>query len=338
MENLTHELITELLKTKAAKPNRNGDEVVQVRCPFCGDSDNQSHTHMYIAKKEDGTFTYDCKRCPSQGVVTPDFLHRLNINNIAFDEFIKTINAATGHSKSHTMTLDDEKKLVVYYPPTKGDDRKLVYLNNRTKLDFSKKSVYEEYKCITNVDEFYRMNEIPPPLFATEHPKEWKEDLIGFLSYDDKSMSLRNISGNGLRYMITQFNPLKKSPFMYIPQSSILILSEKPVLVMTEGVFNLVNIKNHFFTEDNYDTIFVAVASRKNYLRALMMTLLKTCFFGATVIMYVDKEANFDLDNYRSLFGSFLSSFNFKFIMNKTGKNFDDLSVEQPFDFSVYKL
>jgi hypothetical protein len=340
MEDHKQEFINELLKTPAAKINRNGDEVCTCRCPICGDSSNPNHGHLHVSQKEDGVYLYSCKRCPAEGVVTPDLLHRMGIHNMVLDEYLKGINLLSGGGRRHAVAVGEDKKVRLEFPVTSSQDvqAKVEYIRGRTGLDFSKRATQEQYKCVLDLPSFYARNGIEPPELAARNPELWVRTAIGFVGHDNRSMSIRNIGGDSLRYVITHFDPKKRSPYVYMPQGSLNLLSERPTIVMTEGVFNLINIKNHFFTEDNFDTVFVAVANRTHYLRALMQTLTVSCFFGGTVLVYVDKEDDFKLDKYQEIFGAFLSSMDFKFVMSRTQKNFDDLSKSTNFEFSVYKL
>ena len=56
-----------------------GQSEVICRCPFCGDSKDLKHAHLYISvpQNEEELSFYDCKKCPAHGVVDIDFLRKI---------------------------------------------------------------------------------------------------------------------------------------------------------------------------------------------------------------------------------------------------------------------
>jgi hypothetical protein len=279
----------------------------------------------------------DCKKCFVQGTVTPEVFHKLGIYDPSIDEYIKKLNISTYSKGYNTSFGDDSKYKSLSYPKITDASEKIEYLKHRTGLKFEQLKVQKSYKVVLDVKAFYEENNIPlPNLMKSDFFQSFVSNAIGFVSYDNKSISLRDISkqGGSSRFRIFQFDQIKRSPYMYIPPCNVDLLTDDPVIVLAEGAFDIMCIKEYFYSE--YDTNIIYGASSSK--RALTKLLYLTGFFGGTVVVYAD-SSDFDLNEYKKIFSLFIPSFTLKLVVNQGGNDFGQIPEEgNEFDFKVFKM
>jgi hypothetical protein len=329
-----------LLETKYSRPVNSGGELAAVRCCFCGDSAKSNTPHFYIGMKDNGVLQMDCKKCFTQGNVTPEVMHRLGIYDITIDEYLKTILKSVYGKSSFVLFGEEQSKRNIYPNIQKDDSAKIEYIIGRTQIDFTKQDTLNKYKIVLRIKDYLDANNIKYPL-ATDKMKYLNDVAIGFLSQDCKSISLRDITvdeGPG-RYSIMHFTDVGRTPYMYIPPCNVDLLTNEPTIALSEGAFDIMCIQKYFYTEDAVNVIFGATGTRKGYKRTLLKLLHHTCFFGGTIVAYIDNEKDFQIDKYKEEFSLFLPSFTVKLIVNQTDKDFGVMPKENEFfDFKVFKL
>ena len=104
------DLQQKLLLLENAKPVSTATELCATRCCLCGDSLNLRSAHMYIGVKEiedsKQIVVYDCKKCGQSGIMTPSLMHRIGINDVQVDEFLKSmIFSITSSVSANTIFL-----------------------------------------------------------------------------------------------------------------------------------------------------------------------------------------------------------------------------------------
>ena len=141
-----------LLNLKYSGLKSNCQEIA-VRCPYCGDSNKSNTPHFYIGKKDD-IYMYDCKRCPSSGILTENTLYKLGIDNQEVIDWIKKYNLNL-LSYKHTGKLRSLNKFDYKMPPFNPKDKhKVDYISLRTGIDFSKTHNLTKYKIVLSLKDY----------------------------------------------------------------------------------------------------------------------------------------------------------------------------------------
>lgn len=319
-----------LLMLPSSKAVSTNIELCAVRCPLCGDSTNQHSAHMYIGIKEiDGKqyICYDCKKCSSSGMVTPNLLRRLGIVDVEIEEYLKSLR---NKNYIRTFTQEDDMSSLQYrFPkPSKEDKFKIEYLNSRlVGVDFNDYENILKYKIVLNFSKFLNMNKINEPQVSKDLIPKLDYQAVGFVSADKCSVSFRNIKSDevGLdRFNIVHLYQNIRHPYSYMPPVAVDLLTPMPRIVISESSFNIINIKNYFYGEDDVDTVF-ASASRKGCARLIKQMIEKTGFTGGELCVYCDNEKSFSVSYFEGILEEFMDTFNIKLILNEDAKDFGEL-------------
>ena len=75
----------DLLKTGLFKSRPRAGEYTLKECPYCGDMKN--HVYVKIDLGNDSPVVFNCFKCPAGGILTQDFLNRMNIDNIRVPKY-----------------------------------------------------------------------------------------------------------------------------------------------------------------------------------------------------------------------------------------------------------
>ncbi len=331
-----------LMLLPSAKSVSTQTELAAVRCPLCGDSLNANSAHFYIGVKEiDGKqfICYDCKKCSSSGILTTNILNRLGIVDLEIDEYLKSLR---NKNYIRTFTQEDDLSNIQYrYPkPTKEDKLKLDYLKKRLGIDFTNYENVVKYKIIVNFSKFLSMNKIQNPQMNLNLLPKLDYQAVGFVSSDKCSVSFRNIKPEevGLdRFNIIHLYQNVRHPYSYMPPVAVDLLSPSPRIVISESSFNIINIKNYFYGEDDVDTIY-ASASRKGCTRLIMNLIEKTGFTSGSIEIYADNEKSFDIAYFYKILDQFMDTFNIKIILNTEGKDFGEQPENGLYHFKTIRI
>lgn len=283
----------DLIKALMAEPNaklRSSGAELELQCPRCEANHRSNHGHLYIELINDACMRFNCFHCSFSGSLSPSVLHELGITNQSFDEYLATLNK--GGVKQYIKNNGDE--IPQYIIPTVISDKdkpKIDYICDRTGINFYNKVNIRRYKLIHNLHEFVTANNIrleEKPSFVNVLSKNY----TGFLSYNNNIVNLRLLAKAPSlpRYINLKINKKIQSPFLYIPPVEVDLLTRNPMMVLAEGVYDIICIKKRFFAEDTTNIIFAAVGNKNGYRRAILKLLQLTGFFGAQVIIYSDQD------------------------------------------------
>ena len=336
MDNVKEKLIKALLALPNAK-YRSGNSEIEVNCCRCEREHQGNHGHLYIGIFTENSLPIHCFKCGFSGLLSPQILQELGIENFEFGEYLAKIN--TNSKKFYIKTSADNIK--EYKIPTMIDDNntfKIDYVVDRTGIDFFNKINIRRYKLITDLNTFLDINKLN--LDRNEFPARiLTKYYIGFLSYNNNTINLRKVKGsdNLPRYVNLKIDKTVDSPFLYIPPVEIDLLTINPTIVIAEGVYDILCIKERYYPEDTHNTIFAAVGTKAGYRKGLLKLLNLTCYFGATIIIFSDSDVH--LDEYHKMFDSIKNSFSFKinYRVDKHKKDFGYIKDEIE-GLKTYKL
>lgn len=275
-----------------------GSEVV-CRCPYCGDSKDPKHAHLYIKvpQSEEELSFYDCKKCPAFGVVGIDFLRKLGCEDTSL------LVEITKHN-SEVMNLPKYKsiKQIDIYPLNIGYIReeplniaKLAYINERIGSNFTISDL-SSLKIFLNLYDIININnlELTRHQMTCNDLDKW---FIGFISYDNSFAGLRKVTNRELyksinkRYInYTLVNKTDDAKNFYVIPTMIDILNPVPVKIhLAEGQFDILSIFYNLNNCNREQNIYIACGG-KSYSQALEFILLETGIINYDVHYYPDKD------------------------------------------------
>ena len=134
-----------------------------IRCPYCGDSNNLNHAHLYINNQP--PFKYYCQKCSTSGIIDSKFLRELNLydpeliqyTNNSKNEYIKNLNKKYGNNFK-TIFKKEFDLLPNQY--TKLELNKLKYFNDRLGINVDNEELLKKYKIILNLKDFFDNNNL----------------------------------------------------------------------------------------------------------------------------------------------------------------------------------
>jgi len=308
MDNQVEKIRELLLRNKKPSYQTTNRKEVRVRCCYCGDSKkDKNHAHLYIEMKP--PFKFYCQKCSTGGVLNNQSLRDLNVfNNDASSAIIeanKTIKRTEGVQRI-TVKKYVPKMTTVESPQTINC---LDYISSRYNMPFTNEYIVGKFKAITNSRQFFQDNNIMIPVDQYKRPLYDFDNSIGFLSSDNTHIIFRDITGQQMKryYNMALFQNDEKgiANKIYNIKSSINILSDEINLVITEGVFDIIGVYEHFYKDkvaDKNNYIFAAAAG-KGY-GAVIANYIRMGFLNLNVTIYSDSdvEIGFYKDLKSSLF------------------------------------
>lgn len=320
------------------------DEYV-INCINCERDSDKKHGHLYINFQPNGVILANCFKCPLSLKVGVDFLHKLGIYDSEIIQFIKEtqsnkkiLNYNNGYL-SQTMRKKDENRYYKIPRMREEDVFKKYYFEKRTGIKLNN-SLITEYSLIFNLLDFLEENNIPLSRYdrSTQYLiKELSKNFLGFLSANRSMISFRcvrktNFSKNKFNFVI---DPEYKISFYYTLGVTVDLMTPKPKIVLAEGPFDIICIRERFYTKDTTDTIFAAVGGKANYKKILREIIHKTGFLNAEIFIFSDRDVQLEeyTDNILMPYKNILHG---KIIYNELSKDFGDINT--PFQFKIYKF
>lgn len=278
-----------------------GQSELICRCPFCGDSKDLKHAHMYISvpQSEEELAFYDCKKCPAHGVVDIDFLRKIGCEDTSL-----LVEVSKHNSEVFNLPKYRSIKQVDVYPLNMNYIRdnplnkfKLQYINERIGSNF-KISDLPYLKIFLNLYDIININrlELTRHQMTCDDLDKW---FIGFISYDNSFAGLRKLTEKDLyktinkRYInYTLVNKTDDAKNFYVIPTMINRVSPNPVKIhLAEGQFDILSIFYNLNNCNREQNIYIACGG-KSYTQALEFILLETGVINYEIHYYPDKDVN----------------------------------------------
>lgn len=280
------------------------------RCPYCGDSSNQNHTHLSIKINTDNEdpMVFRCLKCGVSGLVSETFLEELDI---VFDSSTKKLlKSYTKKSMRYAKltNLDCEKFYVPVYNSDQLNLIKLDYLNNRlgTKIDLKKA---QEYKIVLNIADFMRVNDIKGRdrkilTISDGMLKRLNSEYIGFLSTNNNCIVFRDITGkNKYRYYKAILNEknVNMDSFYSFPGKFDLMYTNDVHIHIAEGIFDIISIKENLIKDETKNFFYASCGFGSiSIIKYLIHHAMNT---GINLHIYSDNDKS-DNDHYKYLYNN----------------------------------
>jgi uncharacterized C2H2 Zn-finger protein len=169
-----------------------------IRCPYCGDSTNLNHAHLYINNQP--PFKYFCQKCSVTGIVDNKFLRDIDlydpevINYVvqSKNNYIKNLNKKYGNN---FLEIFNKNFDILPNQYNKKELEKIKYINNRLGININEESLIEKYKIILNVEDFFNNNKLQMNQFYKKNLSKLENNYVGFLLNDNNMICFRDITG-----------------------------------------------------------------------------------------------------------------------------------------------
>lgn len=302
MYNLTGQNFINRIKSfyQNAKVASGGNQLV-CRCPFCGDSKDPTHAHFYIKvpQSEDELSFYDCKKCPSHGVLTDDVLRKLGCDDTNLLIEVNKHNAEVSKLLKYRSL-----KQINIYPLNINYIRqdalnvaKLQYINNRIGSKFTLQDL-PSLKIFLNLYDVINSNKLE----LTRHEmvcNDLDKWFMGFVSYDNSYAGMRKLTERELykavnkRYVnYTLVNKQNDAKNFYVIPSTIDVLNTQPVKIhLAEGQFDILSIFYNLNNCNRNQNIYIACTG-KSYTQGLEFILSETGIINYEIHYYPDKDVS----------------------------------------------
>lgn len=339
--NYIYKKIKDLFLQREATRLVNETELV-TRCPFCGDSQkHKNHGHFYIGFKDTGVIVYYCHKCVARGTFTPDTLDRFGITDFEIREYISKKKKYVNNTNKFINT-NYGNTIPNYIIPKQviGKNKfKIDYFENRTGIRVTKE-ILDSYSLIFDLEDFLIQNHIPISSYSYENQyiiKELSENFLGFLSTNKSMISFRNVGKTKLSREKFNFviSDGYKKPFYYIPKSSIDLLTLNPKIILAEGPFDIICIKERFFPRDSTDTVFASVGGKAGYKKILKEIIGLTGFLNPEVLFFSDQDVDFETYT-NNILGPLKNIIHGAVYYNTLSKDFGNINDD--FKFEIYKF
>lgn len=308
----------ELLMSVEGAKLVSGDIEILMRCFYCSDSIDRSHGHFYISipnDQESPSYFY-CQKCQSSGIVTHTKLMEWGL-------FDQDISIGLAKYNKRIMKLSKNKKYIIndtifninntHVERNDLSDKKLNYINNRLGLKLTYDDMISN-KIVLNISDLLSQNNITEYTRAPMIIDQLNSFFIGFLSYDNGFLNMRNLSKNNgnvyktidKRYVnYNIFDKCDNTKKFYINPVSIDLNSPYPIkLHLVEGVFDLLSIKYNLVNGIN--NIYAAI-NGSGYLGLIKYFITTIKLINLEIHIYPDKDVN---DNKMNFIARSISIFN----------------------------
>lgn len=324
----TIKLLSSLKKLPVCYVTTNKKEA-NVRCPACGDSKKSSksaHLYIKICPDKGEPYKYYCQKCKNKGIVTPEFLKDLKIFDSELNLSILDYNKNIYGYESSVKRIN-KKEIVI--PISDNYDNinkeKLHYINTRLGTNLTVTDL-GQYKIVLNLYEFLNFNDIR---FLTNKNKNFTDQLddffVGFLSYDNNYLILRNTNPNAcsIRYHnYNIYNNYDNSKKFYIMPGKIDRLQKQVTLILAEGFFDILGV---YFNVEKENKNFIYASINGIGYNGVIREIVKMGFLDLYVKIYSDKDQT--IDQYKKIFYEFKPFITkMDIIYNNLSKDFGDIT------------
>ena len=299
MENNDIKLVFDaLLTTPLAK--RLSELNVVVKCPICGEGHKKhDHGHCYIGLiNGQPPVVYHCFIGECSGIVTPEFLHSMEIFDNELDNILNLFNKSYDKlsKESYKIYKIQKKKDNLIIPDirqTNSNINKLNYLRNRMKINFSLENC-KNLRIIFSLYDFLDANNIKPNLrrYKKRILDIVDDDYIGFVAANNSHIVFRNTKNNkNLRYLKYEiFDEPNLGNIIYtIPGTKCDLFSDDVNLNVAEGTFDILGVYNSICHGNKINNIYAACCG-SGYTNTIKY-FIKLGFIGnLNINIYSDKD------------------------------------------------
>ena len=323
--------LIDALESRGVYFRRVNDTEYQTRCPSCGDkinNQNTGHLYIHINPNDNSLIVYKCHRCPYSGLMTPDDLELLDVDDKHLKEGLYALNKKG--AKYDSKNISNEKETVYNLTiPTINDTAKLAYINHRLGTNFTS-DMCQELRIIPSLGEFLNANGIRHITTKPIVARILNANYIGFLTSNGNQILFRDVTEQ-MKYRWVKYDVFEKTNedklntknFYALPVSIDPMSTDEIIVNMAEGVMDILSIGyNLGYKRDN--CLNVAVGGK--YYLAMFNRLIHMGIVGnnVRVNIFSDNDHTYDtsIEYYRRQLSKFKPCFkSIKVFYNRKSKD-----------------
>src|SRR5574344_589873 len=276
-----------------------------VRCPFCGDSSNETHAHMYVKlSTEPGEpIVYYCHKCNAGGILDQYVVDLLGVYDNDFEYLNKSNLSYSSKKIGSKLNIKNKIKKMILLPPLNNNQTKLKidYIENRLGIKLSAKDIID-YKMVFNFRDYLAYNHINK---YTRHElimQGLDNEYVGFITNNNEFIQSRRIYDTKDKYLKRYINynifGLQNNTKRFYTLKNNLRYMDRLTIVLAEGAMDILGIFNHIYNKKYDDNILFMAVGGLGYNNAIKyITKLGTLFYD----IYIYSDNTVELQYYRNL-------------------------------------
>ena len=262
------------------------DNQYVTRCPFCGDSNNKHHAHLYIYADiyNNDPILYHCFKCESSGIVNNEFFTVIGLDDNDIKSSFTKYKSKSGKFKK---LFENSVVYFDYKIPEEINRNKIKYIEDRLGCELTDDEI-KKLKIVTSLKSFIKNNnDIKELSLPINYLKNIEDHYIGFVSFGNSHILFRDMTGKEkfkwIKYPITKDS--RENKIFYSIENDINIFSSEPIIInLAEGVLDTLSIyKNLGYNDSNMLNISVC---GKRYV-GVLETLIDMGIVGDNVIINI---------------------------------------------------
>lgn len=272
----------------------------RTRCPYCGDSDNENTGHLYIRINPDDNhnIVYHCFKCSENGILKPENLSMLDIDNIELKNGLYTLNNTATKIDGKNLLTETKNTYFDYKIPDIKIGKKTKYIEERLGLKLNIND-FKKMKVITSLRDFLILNDVKKLSCPDKIAYMLEENYVGFLTFGNSHILFRDITNkekiSWIKYPITEKSRFNR--VFYSMESTIDIMSNETLTInLAEGVMDTLSAYfNLGFNDEN--SINISVSGR--YYDKLLLFLIDMGLVGSNININIfsDNDAVYNKKN-----------------------------------------
>ena len=265
-----------------------------IRCFECGDSKkNPYHAHLNIRLSDPEHLVWRCPRCEASGAVNSDFMRSLGIYDSDALSFAHGNSMRIKKLRYNVTGKETGKLREIVNPIVKSDEayEKVDYCNNRLGLDLDLETWVRDYKLVSDFRKLFSVNKWMQMTEDKDKMAELADEGVGFISSDNSAIIFRDMYNNWhKRYCIYNVYKTHLPDFStsYAPTCIINSLEEKVDVNLTEGIFDIIGVREHIKQTSHRPQIYLS-CNGKSYINSVNI-IAKKGFLDQHIRIYSDND------------------------------------------------
>lgn len=282
-------------KSKIAKFDNPENEII-INCPKCEKDTNKNHGHLYIST-DPNIPLFNCFKCPFSGtVVNLIKLYSGDIKDFYDDEYLENLDKLIHSATKSTQSFKYFDKHIdyIYSDPDifydEAFSHKRRYLQRRLGMDFD---IAKIPNMVFDISNFIYKNKLQLDI-DKNFMSYLSNNFIMFITKKGSKLVFRNVNETeDMKY----FNKKLFSTYPYIDfysiQTKYLNRAKENTIVLTEGIFDILNSINHEQLRFLHEKVnlWVAVLG-SNYDKVIKSIIQHTKLIRSNFIILSDSDKN----------------------------------------------
>lgn len=277
---------------------------LRTRCPYCGDSKknkNTGHLYIYYNPNEESPILCKCFKCDIAGVIDKELTEALGIyDDTLWNEYTNLKRGFISVENIKYTGIKGFRYFDMKLPEVNMNNPKLKYIEDRLGIKLNKSDI-SKFKIVTSLKDFLNLNNITKYTQSIPMVDILDRDFIGFLSYGNSHLILRDLTNRYDKMKWTKYTVSKltsdNSCFYSINQEINIFDNREYTVNITEGIMDILSVYKNL--GQSSDTCCNFANCGKNYNRLIEFLISKGVYGDCvTINIYSDNDSKFNKTAY----------------------------------------